>query len=295
MKNKLDHYRVFNEVALNSSFSNASKRLFMSQPAVSQIISLLEEELGVRLFTRTHKGVSLTNEGKVLFEHVNAGIKLIDNGEQKISDSKNLIEGRLRIGVGDTILRYYLMDYIDKFHRDFPNIRLRIINKTTMELKELVKSGEIDIAIINMPLEDNNLNIYKLKEIHDIFVVGNSYKHLINEKINVKDLLNYPLIMLDNKSNSRQFIEGYLLSQGVKIDPEVELGSHDLLLEFAKRGLGIAGVVREYSIEYINSGILNEVKTVEQIPWRNIGLCHLKDVSLSPAAKKFLDILVMET
>lgn len=292
MINKLDLYRVFNEVAVSESFSKAAKSLYMSQPAISQAIIQLEGELGVRLFTRTHKGVILTSEGKLLFQHVNAGINLISSGEQKILDSKNLIEGRLKIGVGDTILRYYLINYLEVFHRMHPQIRLRIINRTTMELKELVKSGEIDIAVVNLPIEDKSLEIYKTKKIQDIFVAGIGYKKLTKKNMDIQELVNYPLIMLDNRSRSRQYVESYLLSLGAKMDPEIELGSHDLLLEFAKAGLGIASVVKEYSMDYINSGSIYEISTKGRIPQRNIGLCHLKDVSLSPSAKKFIEILL---
>ncbi len=290
--NKLDLYRIFNQVAISESFSKAARSLYMSQPAISQSILQLEEELGVRLFTRTHRGVLLTSEGKLLFQHVNAGISLIKSGEQKIHDSKNLIEGRLKIGVGDTILRYYLLEYLEKYHRLYPQIRLRIINRTTMELKEMVKSGDLDIAIINLPIEDKSLEIYKAKRIQDIFVAGSSYKGFTKKNMDIKDLVNYPLIMLDNRSRSRQYVESYFLSIGVKIDPEIELGSHDLLLEFAKAGLGIASVVKEYSMEHINSGSIYEINTKGTIPQRNIGVCHLKDVSLSPSARKFLDILL---
>ncbi|WP_315121121.1 LysR family transcriptional regulator [uncultured Clostridium sp.] len=291
MVNKLDLYRVFCEVGKCESFSKAAKSLYMTQPAVSQAIMQLERELEIRLFIRTPKGVILTNEGKVLFEYASSAINLISAGEKKLLESKNLMLGDLKIGVGDTISRYFLLPYLEEFHSQYPNIKLKIINKTTLELCPILKSGEIDIAICNFPIEDSSLEIRKCADVQDIFVCGEDYKNKLSTPLSFKDIINFPLILLDPKSNSRQYVEKYMLSKGVKITPEIELGSHDLLLEFAKINLGIACVVKEFSKEYLEKGILHEVKMIEEIPKRSMGYCFLKSVSLSPASKKFVEIL----
>ncbi|WP_142415537.1 LysR family transcriptional regulator [Hathewaya massiliensis] len=291
MISKLDLYKVFCEVAKCKSFSKGAKALYMTQPAASQAIMQLEEELDVRLFTRTARGVTLTNEGKLLFEHANSAINLIKAGEKKILESKNVMLGDLKIGVGDAISRYFLLPYLDSFHNKYPNIKLKIANKTTLELCAMLKSGEIDIAICNFPIEDPSLEIKKCMEVQDIFVCGNKYKSILSMPLNFEELAKLPLILLDTKSNSRKYVEKYILSKGIKINSEIELGSHDLLLEFAKINLGIACVIKEFSKEYLNNGTLFEVTTVEEIPKRSIGFCFLKSVSLSPASKKFLEIL----
>ncbi|WP_409228148.1 LysR family transcriptional regulator [Gudongella sp. SC589] len=292
MKTKLDPYRIFNQVALEKSLSKAAGKLFISQPAVSQIITQLENDLKVRLFTRTPKGVVLTKEGELLFEYVNAGINLIEKGEKRLNDSKNLYEGELRIGVGDTIARYYLIDYLEKFIKIYPQLKIRIINRTTMELTALLKSGEIDIAVLNLPIGDNSIEIVPTSQIQDILVAGKEFSFLKDKTLDFEDLQNVPFIMLDNRSKSREYVEGYLNSQGISISPEIELGSHDLLLELARIGLGIAFVVKEYSGIYIENEDVFEIRTNIEIPGRSIGICHLKDVSMSPAAEKFVEILL---
>lgn len=291
MSIKLDLYKVFCEVVKYRSFSNAAKSLYMTQPAISQAIMQLEEELGIRLFTRTPKGVIPTKEGQILFEYANSALNLIDVGEKKIEESRSLMVGELRIGVGDTISRYFLLPYLEEFHNEYPNIKLRIINRTSLELCNLIKSGHVDIAICNLPIEDSSLEEKKLIDIHDIFVCGKKYKDRISSPLTFSEISNFPLILLEAKSNSRQYVEKYILSQGVRIEPEIELGSHDLLLEFAKINLGISCVIKEFSQEYLKNGSIYEVKTVEKIPKRSIGVCSLKSVSLSPASQKFVEIL----
>lgn len=291
MVSKLDLYKIFCVVGKRKSFSQAAKELYMTQPAVSQAIMQLERELDTRLFNRTPKGVSLTDEGTILFEYANSAINLIDAGEEKLLEFKNLTAGELKIGVGDTISRHFLLPYLEAFHNNYPNIKFKIVNGTTTEICSLLKSGEVDIGVCNFPLEDQALELKPCFDIHDIFVCGEKFKYLLSKPISMEELVKLPLIMLEQKSNSRNYVEEYLISIGIKVSPEFELGSHDLLLEFAKINLGIACVTKEFSQEDLNEGQLWEVPVKEELPSRSIGVCYLKSVPLSPASTKFVKII----
>ncbi len=292
---KLDNYRVFCQVAKDKSFSKAAKTLYMTQPAVSQAIMNMEKELGTRLFTRTSKGVILTTDGQLLYEYTGSAINLIEVGEKKLSESLDLLAGEMKIGVGDTISRYFLLPYLEEFHKNSPNIKLKIINRTTLELLNLLKSGEIDIALCNLPVKDSAFEIQKCSDVHDIFVCGEKYKSLCRSNITLEELIQYPMIFLESKSNSRQYVEKYLLSKGIKLQPEIELGSHDLLLEFAKYNFGISCVIDEFSKDYLDNGDLYKIKLNDEIPKRSIGFCFLKSVSMSAAARKLVSIIIRAT
>lgn len=268
--------------------------MYMTQPAVSQAVMSLESELGVRLFTRTSTGVTLTNDGQLLFEHVNSAINLIRQGESKLLESRNLKVGEMKVGVGDTISRYFLLPYLEIFHSRYPNIKLNIINRTTTELCALVKSGEIDIAVCNFPVKDDALETRECIEIHDIFVCGAKYIDQFREPAGLDVIAGKPLILLERKSNSRLYVEKYLLSQGIRVTPEIELGSHDLLLEFASFNFGIACVVEEFSQDYLNSSRVFRIRLTREIPPRSIGFCYLKSVPLSPAAQKLVEVVFNE-
>ena len=268
--------------------------MYMTQPAVSQAVMSLESELGVRLFTRTSTGVTLTNDGQLLFEHVNSAINLIRQGESKLLESRNLKVGEMKVGVGDTISRYFLLPYLEIFHSRYPNIKLNIINRTTTELCALVKSGEIDIAVCNFPVKDDVLETRECIEIHDIFVCGAKYIDQFREPAGLDVIAGKPLILLERKSNSRLYVEKYLLSQGIRVTPEIELGSHDLLLEFASFNFGIACVVEEFSQDYLNSSRVFRIRLTREIPPRSIGFCYLKSVPLSPAAQKLVEVVFNE-
>lgn len=291
MNIKLDYYKIFCMVAECQSFSAAAKRLYMTQPAVSQTIMQLEGELGISLFKRNTRGVVLTSEGHLLYEYIHTAMNLIQAGEQKIKETLNLTHGELKIGVGDTISRFFLLPYLEEFHTKFPNIKLKIINRTTLEQCELLKSGEIDLAICNLPIEDSALEVRECLTIHDIFVGGEEYRKLSKNPVSLEKLMNLPLIFLEKKSNSRQYVEHYLLTEGIKLNPEIELGSHDLLLEFAKINLGISCVVKEFAKDYLERQEVFEIRLMQPIPRRSIGCLGLKSVPLSPASTEFLAIM----
>ncbi|MBU9722356.1 MULTISPECIES: LysR family transcriptional regulator [Bacillaceae] len=292
MISKLDLYRIFLTVEKNQSFSKAAKSLYMTQPAVSQAIMQLEKELDTRLFNRTPKGVTLTDEGSLLYEYVHSAINLLSTGEEKILEFKNLTTGELKIGVGDTISKYFLLPFLEKFYKNYPNIKFKIVNGTTIELCALLKSGEVDIAVCNLPVMDQALEVIPSRAVHDVFVCGEKYKRILSKPVSFQELMKMPLIFLEPNSNSRRYVEDFLLTKGIKLSPEFEIGSYDLLLEFAKINLGIACVIKEFSQDYLNNGLVYEVPLLEAIPERHIGVCYLKTVPLSPASTKFVEIIV---
>ncbi|MFZ2539594.1 MAG: LysR family transcriptional regulator [Oscillospiraceae bacterium] len=286
MQIKLELYRIFKEVATHNSISDAAKSLFISQSAVSQAIRQLETQLNLTLFRRTPKGVVLTTEGQLLFEYAVSAIDLLEVAEKKLHAMKDLSYGDLKIGASDTISRYLLLSRLERFNKLYPKIKLQIVNRTSIEAIALLKTGKIDLAFVNMPISDNEIVVDEYMPVHDIFVGGKEYA---GKKYSLTEIANLPLILLEKKSNSRRYVENFFNQNGIQISPEIELGSHDLLLEFAKIKLGVSCVIQEFSEQYLKSGELVELFCQTPIPARQIGIASLKGVSLSAAAKKFVE------
>ena len=291
MISKIDLYRIFLVVSKSKSFSKAAEQLFMTQPAVSQSIAKLEQELNTSLFYRTPKGITLTNEGKVLHDYVNQALGILDAAEHKMVEFKSLKTGTLRIGVGDTISRFFLLPYLESFHTKYPGIRLKVMNGTTSEIMTFIKAGEADVGICNLPVEDDMVDVRPCKNIHDIFVCGRKYVNLTRKPIQLSLLNKMPLIFLEKKANSRNYVEAFFKENGYDLSPEFELGSHDLLLQFAKINLGIACVTKEFAEDEISRGELFEIPLATPIPKRSIGIVTLKKVPISHAAKKFITLI----
>ena len=286
MNIKLEQYKIFNEAASTLSFSLAARNLFISQSAVSQAIHTLEKELNTQLFIRQSKGVVLTKEGEMLYTKISQALSLITSAENQIGHLHDLTKGELTIGAGDTLSENYIMPYLVKFNQLYPQVTIKMVNRTSLEIIDLLKKGQIEIGFVNMPLHDEAITIQECLQVHDIFVSKNP-----EEKVySLQELSHESLILLERSSNSRQYVDYHFASQGLLLTSSIELGSHDLLLEAAKNNLGKACVIKEFSLEELNNQDIYEIKINPPIPKRSIGYAHLTRKTLTPAALKFIEL-----
>lgn len=286
MNIKLEQYKIFNEAASTLSFSLAARNLFISQSAVSQAIHTLEKELNTQLFIRQSKGVVLTKEGEMLYTKISQALSLITSAENQIGHLHDLTKGELTIGAGDTLSENYIMPYLVKFNQLYPQVTIKMVNRTSLEIIDLLKNGQIEIGFVNMPLHDEAITIQECLQVHDIFVSKNP-----EEKVySLQELSHESLILLERSSNSRQYVDYHFASQGLLLTSSIELGSHDLLLEAVKNNLGKACVIKEFSLEELNNQDIYEIKINPPIPKRSIGYAHLTRKTLTPAALKFIEL-----
>ncbi len=293
MNIKLEQYKVFYTAAKFESFSEAAKQLFITQSAVSQQIRSLESELGVTLFIRGRKGAKLTTQGELLFHYVKRAITEIESAENLFERMKSLDEGNLRIGSGDTITRHFLLSKLEQFHNKYPGIKIEIVNRVTDETLSKLNSGSVDVAFISLPVNTqvyHNIEIRQTETLHDIFIAGNKYKHFLDKKLSLEEIASLPLVMLEPKSNTRKTTDEFFGSHGITLHPEFELGSHDLLLDFAKKNLGIACVTEEFAGDLSQKDIF-KINTEFSMPTRSIGICTLKNITPTPAVIKLIEMI----
>lgn len=292
MATDLDLYSIFCTVAKCGSLSHAARELYVSQPAISQSMHRLEDALGCTLFTRTSRGISLTSEGRMLYSYADKAVSLISAAEDRLNRMRTLQSGGLMIGASDTLCQFFLLPYLEKFHAEYPDIQLQVTNRTTPDTVELLKVGKVDIALVNLPVVDSSLAVCEVLNVHDVFVASARFKHLLNREVSFDELAGEPLVLLEKASNSRKYLDDFASVCGVTLRPEIELGAHSLLVEFAKIGLGIACVTYEFAEAAIDSGELFEISLNPPLPSRSIGLISLEGVPLSPAAERFIQIVL---
>lgn len=287
----LELYKSFYYVAKFSNISKASQMLYVSQPAVSRAIKQLEDDLGCQLFFRTSKGVQLTKEGEVLFQHIEKAFNLISSGEKKITEFKNLQTGEVRIAASDTLCKYYLVPYLKLFKTYYPGINVIVTCPTSPQTVKLIKDGRIDFGLVNMPIEDEQLEFKYIMEIQDCFIVGQKLKHLCGSKKHIKDISDYPMLLLEKTSNTRVYIDNYFEKNYVFKTPDFEFPNIDLLVHFAKYDFGIACVIENFVQEALEKSALYKINLVEEIPPRSMSAAYLKNVPLAPAAKEIIRYL----
>lgn len=287
-----ESYKIFYHVELNQSISKAADKLLISQPAVSYQIKVLEEQLGITLFVRTKKGVTLTDEGKILYSYISKGIENFINGENALTNLKNLDYGIIRIGASTTVSKHVLMPYLKIFHKLYPNIEINITNNLTEELMRELRNGNLDILILNLPMkEGKDLDIKNILEVQDIFVANKDYYDILNKKISLNDLNNYPLLFQKKPSNTRDYLDNYLNTNKIKLIPKMEIVSYNLIMDFIKIGFGIGYATKEFIKEELNNGDLYELNVIPKIPKRFIGAVTLKQTIPNFSVNKLIDLM----
>jgi DNA-binding transcriptional LysR family regulator len=284
-------YKVFYHVAATLSFSEASKQLFISQSAVSQSIKVLEKKLNQTLFIRSTKKVQLTPEGEILLKHIEPAINLIQKGENQLLEANTLNGGQLRIGASDTICRYYLVPYLNKFHKEFPNVHIKVTNQTSIECAHLLENGQVDFIITNYPNSglSNAQNVRVINEFSDVFVANEEYFPLNGEEVSLQKLQTYPILMLDRKSTTSEFLHHMFQKEQLDLVPEIELSSNDLLIDLARIGLGIA-FVPDFCIPEKDKDLF-QVKLTEKLPIRQMVVAYNESIPVSQATRQFMDML----
>lgn len=283
----LDYYRTFSVVYESRSFSEAARRLYVTQSAISQSVKQLEFLLDVKLFVRGKRSVIPTAEANALYSAIIPAIETIGEAEEKITRLRLLQEGSLCICAADTVAKYYLLPYLKRWNELYPNVRLTVVNRTSTEAFSLLSAGKIDIAFVNSPVTEEKFSRKTCLRLHDVFIGGTAYKVLDGKIITRKQLIEYPLIMLETLSNSRRAVDAEFFSDGITLKPEIELGAHELLIDFARIGLGISCVTREFSDI---RGELFEIQLDKPLPERTLELCWLENEQTSSAKKKFIEM-----
>ena len=289
-------YKIFYHVAVNGSISKAAQKLLISQPAVTWHLQNLESNLGITLFIRTKKGVRLTEEGEMFFKYIKRGIENFTNGENMLTNLKNLDYGVIRIGASTTVSEHVLMPYLEIFHEKYPNIDIQIVNTLTSDLLTELRNGNLDMLLLNLPMNENkDLKIQKILDVQDIFVGNKKYYDLCNGSLNLQELNNYPLLFQKSPSNTRQYLDSYLKNNNVILHPKTEIVSYNLIMEFVKSGFGIGYATKEFIKEDLKNKNLYEIKVTPKIPTRYIGIITLNQSIPNYSVKKLIKIMLNDT
>lgn len=284
----LELYKVFYTVAKNKHMTKASEELCISQPAISQSIKKLEEQIGGTLFLRSNKGMELTSESKMFYDYVKRALELIDNAEKEFTSFKDLSKGEIKIGISTTLTKIILMKTIKNFHKDYPKININVVNDLTNNLILDLQKGKLDFIIYNQSdVKETNLTLSVIAKLKQGFIYNPEY---FKDNISSLDELNkFPLILQKKEANTRKFLDSYLLKNNIVLKPNMEVVSQDLITEFTDAGLGIGFTI--VNLAKKNFPNLKELNINKNLPLSNVYLATNKNSNLTFAAKTFIGYL----
>ena len=290
MNQNLSSYRIFYTVANTGNISKAAKELYISQPAISKSIQKLEESVGCKLFSRSSRGVVLTDEGKLLYEHVSEAFETLTMGEEKLKRSIELGVGHLKIGVSSTLCKYLLLPYLKEFIRQNPHISISISCQSTNDTLKLLEDNKIDIGLIGKPENLKNIHFDFLEEIEDIFVAAKDYMRNLKARGIQKDhiLQSSTLMLLDKNNMTRHYIDDYLQENQIIIKDSIDISDMDLLIDFARIGVGVACVIKNFVREDLENGTLVEIPLGFPIHKREVGFAYKTTTKPSKSLAEFI-------
>ena len=297
MNQNLSSYRIFYTVANTGNISKAAKELYISQPAISKSIQKLEDSVGCKLFSRSSRGVVLTDEGQLLYEHVSEAFETLTIGEEKLKRSIELGIGHLKIGVSSTLCKYLLLPYLKEFIHQNPHISISISCQSTNETLQLLEDNKIDIGLIGKTDNLRNIHFDYLEEIEDIFVAAKDYLRNLKARGVPKDsiLQNSTLMLLDKNNMTRQYIDDYLQDNQIVIKDSIDISDMDLLIEFARIGVGVACVIRNFVKSDLENGTLIEIPLGFPIHKREVGFAYKTSIKPSKSLAEFIRFYKMHT
>lgn len=287
----LEYYKIFYYVGKARSITMAAEELSVSQPAVSQAIRHLEDSLGSPLFVRNPRGVRFTPEGEMLYSFVQRGYEYIRQGERKFREMLNLETGEIRIGASDMTLQFYLLEVLEQFHEKYPGIKVAVTNAPTPETLKHLQDGKIDFGVVSTPLNSRRgWNVKKVRRIEDVFVAGKKFSRLQQRALAYRELENLPVLCLEKNTSTRNYVDGFLEKNHVVLSPEFELATSNMLIQFARKGMGIASVVKDFAEEFLRTGELFLLEFDEKIPSREFCVVTDERISVPPAVGKLIEM-----
>ena len=238
--------RVFRTVAHHLNFSRAAEELLLTQPAVTQQVKALEDEIGVPLFDRSGGRVALTAGGKVLLPFADKMKEISDRAFAAVAETSGEQAGELAIGASQTIGQYLLPNFVAGFGKAYPRIRIIARSGNTEAMLDALLAHEIQLALIEGPEKRKDLNIEPFLQDHMVLVVPVSHEWADNE-VDVKALKQQPLLMREFGSGSRRVVEKAIVAAGLQkkdLKIQMELDSTEGLLSAVEAGLGVTFVSR---------------------------------------------------
>lgn len=267
----LNLYKVFYVCAKCNSFKEASEKLYVTQPAISMQIKSLEDSLGTKLFYRSNTGLSLTNEGKQLYNYIEKSYNYLTAGEKIIKQNSNMDIGTIVIGAPAHIASFYLLEYIEEYRKNHPNVFFRIVNGTTTELLKGLEDHIIDFVIDSSPINITNqeMTILPLAQFDTCFIT--------TEQNTEKDIEKQKYVMPYERSSIRKNLEKELEKYNVKLNVVLEVETTDLIISSVKNDIGTGYVVKKSVKNELENKELIELKTKYDLPKLELNLVYLED------------------
>tara|TARA_B100000315_G_scaffold64529_1_gene58561 strand:+ start:633 stop:1592 length:960 start_codon:yes stop_codon:yes gene_type:complete len=279
----------FYHVARLRSVSKAARILELGQPTVTTHLKKLEEEFNITLFDRIRRPIQLTSEGATLLELVTPVVESVDTLKTQMDYAER--RGSFVVGAYSDLVMHHLPKSIQAFRSRFPDVRIRLLARPYDPLIQLVKSGEVDVALCAPPPPDAPfLQFEGLFHYNVVLLTPPGHPLLERSVVELRDIAAWPLILGAPGSLTRQTVEQAMKAQGISYDLHLSMDYSESIKRYVEIGEGVA-VFNDYALHPEDHDLLGVVQLDHLFPGMDIGICTLKGKFLGRAVRNFLDIM----
>ena len=284
-----DRLRAFHAVARAGGFSRAASRLHRSQPAISQAVRALEDDVGEPLFLRLGRRVQLTAAGEILLEQTERAFAALDVARERLASLRDLAQGELVIGTSDTNACYLLPPVLAAFRDRYPGVELRISNRPSPATEAQVMEREVDLGFVMLPASDPRLAEEALMVREEVAIFAPQHRLAGRRRVRLETLLGEPLLLLDQGSRTRSWIDEAFAERSEPPRVAMELASIEVIKRLVALGFGVSVVPRIAVAEELRSGVLAAAALPRAFGQaRHVGVVYPRRGVLSRAAAAFV-------
>jgi len=287
---ELRQLEYFVAVSNELHFTKAAEKLNISQPSLSQQIRALEHEIGMPLFDRIGKKISLTEAGRILLSHSKKVFHEVEQAYAAIQDLNGLQQGKLTIGALLTTVNYLLPPAILNFNALYPNIELSVLGLRTGEIREKLLQNELDIGITFLPVQDKEIISIPLYQNELTLVVPTNHELTQHTTVTMGVLQKYPIILLPKNFFLTQLIRSHCQNFNFTPKPILEISTMESLIHMVSKGMGITVLPKPY-IDFLQSNSIQAIKIKNPTATIEIGIIYRKDKYMCAATRMFIEQL----
>ena len=287
-----EYYKIFYYVAKYENITKAAMVLKSSQPNVTRIIHILEDQLDCRLFLREPRGLKLTEEGKRLYAHVAIACQHLLDAEAELCRDKNVCSGTIELGVTETALHLFLLQNLHDFQTGYPEIKIRIQNNTTPEILKSLQNGRLDLAVVTTPFELHDaLACEDLLTFREVPAGGPDYAALSDRPMTLKEFRLHSIIGLGYGTASYEYYRKVFIEQHLDYEPAMEVATADLVIPLLQNNLGVGFVPEPLAAPFFENDSLVPLTLNVPLPSREVKMLWDKSRSQSRATATFCSYL----
>ncbi len=291
----IENFKIFSDLVESESFSRAAKLNGITQSAVSQQLRSMERHFSVLIVDRSQKQFRLTQEGRRLYESSKEILHLYERLDCEIQEMRKVISGNIKLATIYSVGLHELPKYLKQFMQEYPSVNVHVEYRRSNHVYDDVLHNAVDLGVVAFPIKNRQLEVIPFKTDQLVVAVSSTHPLAVHEDVTVKDLEGHDFVGFDKDIPTRKATDEILRNAKVAIEPKMEFDNIETVKRAVEISAGFAILPRMTIAQEVRNGLIREIPFRKKTFSRPIALIHRKGRVLTPAMKKFVQLLTGDT